>query len=268
MNSFIMAALDSASPPAVGTVRIDLQNSSFIGADGQPIAAPVLASGMTVQVMAAPLVGQGPSQIARATSVRLAEQLLGPVAEVTTAASGGLPSGFILLGQTVALTARTLIDPALGADAGALRPGMVLRVWGELDAVGGRIVATRADLPPQVDEYRLRGLLSALDLAQGSARIGGLNLVASPEQMVHWAAALALGQLVRARVAASDPGQPQFCAARRHRAVGWRHPHHRRPGRSDRGAPQGGGQGPAQRRSAELAGRQHSRGILNAGLLR
>lgn len=53
-----------------------------------------------------------------------------------------------------------------------------------------------------------RSLLSALDLAQGSARIGGQNLVASPEQLAQWAAALAVGQLVRARVAASEPGQP------------------------------------------------------------
>lgn len=216
MNSFIKAALDSVGPAMVGTLRIDLQNSSLTGADGQILAASVLQPGMTVQVLAAPLVGEGSVQVARASSVQLAEQLLGPVTALAPAAApGGGPAGFMLLGQSVVLTARTVIDPALGADAGSLVSGMVLRVWGELDAAGGRIVASRVDLPPSDARHQVRGLLSALDLAQGRAGIGGLAVQTTPEQLARWAAGLALGQVVRASVEAAAPGQPVVLLALR-----------------------------------------------------
>ncbi len=216
MNSFIKAALDSVGPAMVGTLRIDLQNSSLTGADGQVLAASVLQPGMTVQVLAAPLVGEGSVQVARASSVQLAEQLLGPVTALAPAAApGGGPAGFMLLGQSVVLTARTVIDPALGADAGSLVSGMVLRVWGELDAAGGRIVASRVDLPPRDARHQVRGLLSALDLAQGRAGIGGLAVQTTPEQLALWAAGLALGQVVRASVEAAAPGQPVVLLALR-----------------------------------------------------
>lgn len=199
--------VESVAPLAASGVAFDTRAASFVDADGQPFDEASLAPGMSVDIDAGSVVVVDGQATAPARTVRRAEQLLGPLQSVS-AASGSLQ----VWNQTVIVTTGTVLDPALAADWTLLPPGTPLRIWGQLDTVRRRIVATRIDRPEAAAVPVLRGVLTQLDRATGQVAIGALRLAPAPGHPVPLPDDLAVGDVVRVQVA---PGTPPTLAALR-----------------------------------------------------
>jgi len=201
-RSFFRARLQAVAPLTAAGVAFDTQACSFVDGDGRPTAAATLAPGMTVAIEASTVRYGGSQPSARAITLRTLDQLEGALSAVDTAAST-----LTLAGQTVAVTASTVLDPALAADWTAWPPGTRLRVWGDLDTGLSRVVASRIDAAVHDDHDLVRGAVTALDRMAGTLAIGPLALQTDPALAAAWPAGLAVGQVVRATLLPL-PGTP------------------------------------------------------------
>ena len=194
---FVSAPIDSTAPITVNGLPFDTTDSAISDGDGQPLAPQFLQPGMTCQIEAeAPRGYNAAAPLARARTLRVSEQLRGPVAAVDAATSS-----FTALGQRVVVTPGTRFDAALAGGLAALQPGLLLQVWGQLDTSGRRIVATRLALAPATGAWVLRGVLRLLDRNSGRLAIGALQAVAQGGQLPQIADDVAVGGVVRARLA-------------------------------------------------------------------
>lgn len=199
--------VEAVAPLAAAGVAFDTQAAHFVDADGVPFDEASLAPGMSVDIDAGSVVMVDGLATAPARTVRRAEQLLGPLQSVSPG-TGSLQ----VWSQTVLVTTGTLVDPALAADWTLLVPGTPLRIWGQLDTVRRRIVATRIDRPDAGAVPVLRGVLTQLDRSTGQIGIGALRLAPAPGHPVPLPDDLAVGDVVRVQVA---PGAPPALAALR-----------------------------------------------------
>lgn len=192
---FISAAIDSTTPLVVNGVGLDTDGSLITDADGELLPEQALQPGMGCQVLARPATGSlGGAALLQAQTIRTGEQLTAPVASVDA-----LQSSFVALGQRVEVSAATRYGEALAGQLADVQSGDELRVWGELDSAGGRIVATRIERVVAPSAYTVRGVLTALDRASGTLAVGSLPVAGgSPASMP---ADLAVGMVVRVRLA-------------------------------------------------------------------
>jgi len=200
-RAFVSAVVDSTNPLTVNGVRFDTSASHITDADGQVFDARDILPGMTSQIEADTFRDGGATPQARALTVQLGEQLLGPVDGVTA-----VSSSFTALGQTVVVTAQTVLDAALASGVAGIQAGMVVKVWGQLDPAGGRIVATRLELAAGASVFVVRGVLTALDRATGHAAIGTLQVVFAAADGSVVAPDVIVGAVVRARLLAAPTG--------------------------------------------------------------
>lgn len=206
MRSFFSVALQGVAPLAAGGVGFDTQTCIFVDADGQPTNAAALAAGMTVWIDATAVTLVDDQPAAAALHLKLAEQIVGPVESLDLAAGT-----VTVLGQTVAIGLDTLVDPALAADWSQLAPGTRIRVWGQLDSVRRRTVATRLDRPVDDSVDLVRGVLTRLDAATGLLGVGALQAAAGSGAALP--GDVALGEVVRLRLDARTQ-LPQWQAVR------------------------------------------------------
>lgn len=205
--AFFSAAITDTAPLSVAGVSFDTSGCSITDGDGQALALHELAPGMTGHVTATSLKLGGSQPSARALQLSVAEQLRGPVVSVDAAAQS-----LTLLGQRVQLSARTVFDAALAAGPVAIQGGMRLRVWGELDVSGARIVATRVALAQPYLTFIVRGVLSGLDGASGLLTMGAMQ--ARFEPGAPGIASVPVGTVVRASLGANADGNLTLLALR------------------------------------------------------
>ena len=104
---------------------------------------------------------------ATATSIGVRSEIEGPVSAIN-AAAGTLT----VLGQLVQITPTTVFDHDLRGGLAAVAVGMVVEVYGFLQP-SGQYLATRIDDEDDpVTHYKLRGVVSGLDTAARTFRIG------------------------------------------------------------------------------------------------
>lgn len=158
VQTYLSAAVTATWPLAVGGVSLDTRTAGITDGDGHALPEAALAPGMTARVLAGRIVAGS----AQAVEVSVDTQVAGP--------ANWLDSRTLLvLGQRVIVASTTLRGP--GAEG---QPADV-SVWGQLDLVAGRIVASRLALrlPPQ--GLMLRGLLGAIDRSAGWLQVGTLK---------------------------------------------------------------------------------------------
>lgn len=199
MASFVSADVGLTWPLTVNGIAYDTTGCRIVDGDDSPLDALALLPGMSCQIEATGPRGRTGTALAR--QIRVAEQVLGPVATLDAASSS-----FTALGQRVVITAGTVLDAALAGGLAALQAGTRVQAWGQLDSAGGRIVATRLGLAPATQAWVVRGVLTGLDRAQGRIRIGALRATAAPGSATLIPAGLQLGDVVRARLSADGLG--------------------------------------------------------------
>jgi hypothetical protein len=104
---------------------------------------------------------------ATASRIRVGSEIEGPVASVDVATNR-----FVVLGQTIVVTANTVFDDSLGAGGLAGLAGQIVEVHALLDAASGDYVATRVETEDDADAFKLRGHVAAHDPAAQRFSIG------------------------------------------------------------------------------------------------
>ncbi len=163
----------------VAGVRFDDSAASIEDPDGRVRGRDDLRLGMLVEVESGPIGNDGSGgRVATATRVRLASELLGPVASIEL---GG--TRLTVLGQPVRLTPATVID-GVADGATSLRVDDVVEVHGFFAQADG-YVATRVERRSAAPTtYRVRGQVRDLDTIAKTLRIGSqvfdLNAIGVP----------------------------------------------------------------------------------------
>jgi Domain of unknown function (DUF5666) len=151
----------------VNGVHFDEAAAKVEDADGVARTASQLKLGMVVQVDADAIVVGTAISTAKASTVRFGSELLGPV-QSFNATTGVLK----VLGQTVTLSATTVLDDRLVGGTAALTVGKVVEVYGLYDPATQGVRATRIEPAGVVVAYRLRGVVAGLDTAMRTLTIG------------------------------------------------------------------------------------------------
>lgn len=149
----------------VGGVRFEDNGARVEDDDGGSHARSALKLGMMVEVLSSSIddsVGRGVAAL-----IRFGSEIKGPVASVDAAAQT-----FRMLDQTVVVRPETVFDASLAGGFGAIAVGQILEVHALFDSATGRYIATRIEREDSTSNYRLRGLLSQLDTAARTFRIG------------------------------------------------------------------------------------------------
>ena len=172
-GSGIPVATDAVGPiTAFGSVFVNgveyTTASAQILIDGQPGAETQLQTG---QVVAIKGTVSADGTTGSATEVVFSGDVQGPVTQIDLAANT-----FLALGQSVQITASTLLDPSIQpADLSGLQTGSVVEVSGFPDA-SGTIVASRLDVKSASTTFQVKGTLQGLDMTARLFHINGLTV--------------------------------------------------------------------------------------------
>jgi hypothetical protein len=173
----------------VNGVRYDDSAASVSDDDDRAGSREQLKLGMMVEVDGAAVAGG----LGRALRIRFGSEIVGPVSAVDTAAAT-----LVVLGQTVEIKDTTVFDSGITGGLGGIAVGTVLEVHAQYNAATGRYVATRIEVEDDASTYKLRGLVSRLDAAAKTFRIG--SEVISYAGVTELPANLADGLRVRVRL--------------------------------------------------------------------
>lgn len=175
-GAYVQGPISGFGSVIVAGVRFDDSAASIEDPDGRVRVRDDLRLGMLVEVESGPIGNDGSGgRVATAIRVRLASELLGPVASIEL---GG--TRLTVLGQPVRLTTATVIDGVAGG-ATSLRVDDVVEVHGFFAQVDG-YVATRVERRSAAPTtYRVRGQVRDLDTIAKTMLIGtqGFDLNAS-----------------------------------------------------------------------------------------
>ena len=192
-GSFVSGPVAGLGSVIVNGVRFDDSSAVVEDADGQRRNRDELRLGMTVEIDSSAISAGVAGATAVATRVRYEPEIVGPVTAVDAAAAA-----FTVLGQRVTVDAATVFDDALAGGLAALTSGRSVAVHGAWDAAAERYRATRVEAAAALAPLRLRGLLSAVDGAALTVRIGASRYSYAGAAGVP--AGLAAGQVVRLRL--------------------------------------------------------------------
>jgi hypothetical protein len=174
----------------VGGVRYDDSRARVEDDDGSLRSNRDLKLGMSVEVQAGSVDDNRSS--AEASLIRFGAEMKGPVTSIDATAQT-----LRVLDQTVEVKDTTVFELGL-AGFTAIAVGDILEIHAQFDATTGRYTATRIEKEDNANEYRLRGLLSALDTAAKTFKIGEATINYASASEVP--AQLANGQRVRVRL--------------------------------------------------------------------
>ena len=191
-QSFATGPISGLGSVIVNGVRFDDSAARVEDEDGAAHAARELKLGMMVEIQA----GKIDDNTARASAslIRFGSELVGPVASIDAAAQT-----LRVLDQTIEVKPTTVFDDGLAGFA-AIAVGQVLEVHAQFDAATGHYVATRIEREDSVAAFRLRGLVSALDTAAKTFKIGDAVINYAGVAAADLPAAFANGQRVRVRL--------------------------------------------------------------------
>lgn len=178
IQSFLSAAVSATAPLVVGNVTLDTRDAEISDGDGETIRLEQLAPGMTARVLAGSIVAGA----AHAVAVTVDTQAAGPATWLDSRT-------LLVLGQRVTVGSSAARGPgAAGTPAG-------VRVWGQLDIAGGRIIASRLAVHTPTVAPMLRGVLTRVDRSAGWVQVGPLVARAASGSAI--ASGLAEGSVVR-----------------------------------------------------------------------
>lgn len=197
---FSQGAISGFGSVIVNGVRFDDTNATVKDDDGQALSRDLLKLGMVVSIDSGPIDQASLTAVARAITV--GSELLGPVT-ANDVAGGRL----VVLGQTVVVTATTVFDERLAGGQAGIALGSAVEVYALLDPVSGQYVARRIEPESSPGRYKIRGVVSANNVAARTFRIGSETFTyaagAAP-------ANLADGALLKVQVATSRNGSGQW----------------------------------------------------------
>lgn len=189
-SSYTLGAITGFGSVIVGGVRYDDSRALCVDEDDRPHDRNLLRLGMIVAVEAG-VVNRAEAS-ALALRIRVGSEVVGPVGAVDTAAST-----VQVLGQTVLVTTSTLFDETLAGGLSALTPGRVVEVYGILDPVNARIVATRIEAEDAPAAYKVRGPIANLDTTARTFTVNGERISYAALPGVQVPPGLTNGQIVR-----------------------------------------------------------------------
>lgn len=189
-TSFAMGRIAGFGSIVVNGVHYDERGASVEDEDGDSVDSDDLKLGSMVEVDAGDFDKSGTYPTAKAERVKLVSLAKGPVESVG-------PSSFVVLGQTVEVTATTVFDDSLSGGLAALQAGAVVKVYGVLDIANGVYTASRVEPKSGATSYSLRGVVSALDPAAKTLTIGAAVIDVSATTLP---AGLAVGSRVRVKL--------------------------------------------------------------------
>ncbi len=138
-----------------------------ISVDGQAATEAQLSAGQIVAITGSV---NADGKTGTAAQITFNGDVQGPVAQVDITSSS-----FSVLGQTVRVTASTLLDSSIQpADITGLQPGTFVEVSGFRDAMGS-IVATRVDVRT-ANTLQVKGVVQSLDTVAHTCQINGLTV--------------------------------------------------------------------------------------------
>jgi Domain of unknown function (DUF5666) len=176
----------------VNGVRYDDGSASIIDDDDNAGSRDELKLGVVVEVKS----GTVSNGSAPALGIAYGSSLVGPV---DAGSQNTTDNTLKVLGQTVKVTTNTVFDEGLtGLSSVANR--VVVNVHGMFDAGTGVTTATRIELKPNAQYYRLRGKVSDLNKTNTTLKIGGQPVSYATLQSNPVLSSLADGQVVRARL--------------------------------------------------------------------
>jgi hypothetical protein len=148
----------------VNDVRFDKQATEVLDEDDQPTTVEALKLGMQVEIEARAV--DRPNAAGRAARIAINSSVVGPVDAVNVAAKQ-----VQVLGQTIQVSDGTVFAGINGGLEG-VAVGNLVNVFGLLDAASGVTTATRVELRQAVNFFRLRGVVSQVDVAAKTLRVG------------------------------------------------------------------------------------------------
>lgn len=185
----------SANWVQVNGIKYDKSSAQVVDEDGVAISGSALKLGMQAEVQASSMNrarGSG-----RASRIAFGSALVGTVDDVIAGSNQ-----IIVLGQTVQISDGTVFDDDLPDGIGSVTAGSIVSVHGLLDATSGITSATRVDLKSAASTFRLRGVVSSLQLDAKTMLVGGQPINFASASKVP--ADLADGQVVRVSMAAEQ----------------------------------------------------------------
>ena len=191
-QSYVTGSISGFGSIIVNGVHYEETGSRVEDEDGHGHDDSDLKLGMVVEIEAGAVSDSGGVKTAKAASFTFSSLVRGPVESVGS-------DSLVVLGQTVRLTPSTVFEDSLagGLGAAALQAGVVVKVYGLLDATAGTYTATRIELEDDSESYRLRGLVGNYDATAKTLTIGTAAIDVSG---VAVPAGLQAGSLVRIKL--------------------------------------------------------------------
>jgi Domain of unknown function (DUF5666) len=175
----------------VNGVRFDDSAASILDDKGGRLSRDDLHLGAQVEIEGGSI--DRASGRATALTIRIGSELKGRVTAVDIGAQS-----LSMLGQTVLVTSTTVFDDSLGGGLSAISVGQLIEVHARYDAAQGAYVASRIEREDGSSEFKLRGMVSALDSNAKTFRIG--SAVINYAAVTSVPASLADGAWIRVRV--------------------------------------------------------------------
>lgn len=197
-GSFAVGPISGFGSIIVNGIRYDDDGADVFDDDGNAAGPDALGLGMVVEVTGSAITAETTGSTARASTIRFASEIVGPVETIDIAGRT-----LTVLGQEVRVTATTVFDGEDLPDGfGSVEVDDVLEVYGLVDASGvGTYTATRIERKGgTVDQYRLRGLVR--DAGEETFRIGNTLIAYGALN----APRVADGELVRVRLGIDQIG--------------------------------------------------------------
>jgi Domain of unknown function (DUF5666) len=184
----------------VNGVRYDESMAEVFDDEGLLRSRDDLKLGMLTEVFASAVVSSATGSSATASAVRFGSQIIGRIDRVDVPGSR-----FLVLGQTVRVTTSTVFDAAAGGLA-ALAAGDQVEVFAQLDVSTQTYVATRIERRSNLMLYKLRGVVSALSVADKTITVGGQLISYAGLAVIDPATTLTIGTTVRVSLQTSRVG--------------------------------------------------------------
>jgi hypothetical protein len=197
--SYVSGPISGLGSIIVGGVRFEDNSARVEDDDGASHARAALALGMMVEVQSGSI--DDSTGRAVAALIRFGSELKGPVASIDGAAQT-----IRVLDQTVEVRDETVFDAALPGGFTALQVGQILEIHALYDSATGHYLATRIELEDSADNYRLRGVVSALDSSGKTFQLGDAVIDYAGVPAGELPANLANGQRVRVRLQTAQVG--------------------------------------------------------------
>lgn len=153
----------------VGGVRYDDSAASIQDDNNDRLTSAALKLGMVVRIKGGKSANDGVSVRAKADSIVVQSELLGPIDSIDTA-TGTL----VVLGQAVKISATTVFED--GLVAADLTAGAVVEIYGFVDPANNVLSATRVERKPGAKAFKLQGAISSLNAASKTFTLGSLTI--------------------------------------------------------------------------------------------